>query len=69
MPIHGAPHDFYRYTEFGLKYILKNFSSINIDARGDYYEAIDVAWARSIHCSTRKTNRFISEALVLMAYF
>jgi SAM-dependent methyltransferase len=38
-PIHGAPHDFFRYTNYGLDHLLKEcgFSQIQISARGGFF--------------------------------
>lgn len=29
-PIHDAPHDYYRYTKYGLQHLMKDFSSVAI---------------------------------------
>lgn len=38
-PIHGAPYDFFRFTNFGLEYLCKEsgFSKIKIVARGGFF--------------------------------
>ena len=38
-PIHGAPYDFFRYTNFGLEYLCKksNFTIIEIVPRGGFF--------------------------------
>lgn len=38
-PIHGAPYDFFRFTNFGLEYLCKEsgFSKIEIVARGGFF--------------------------------
>jgi SAM-dependent methyltransferase len=38
-PIHGAPYDFYRFTNFGLEYLCKEtgFSNIEVTARGGFF--------------------------------
>lgn len=38
-PIHGAPYDFFRFTNFGLEYLCKEsgFSKIEIAARGGFF--------------------------------
>ena len=40
--IHQAPYDFYRYTYFGLEYLLKRagFKEINITPIGSYYDIV-----------------------------
>jgi SAM-dependent methyltransferase len=32
-PVHGAPHDYYRFTEFGLRHLLTDAGFIQIDVR------------------------------------
>jgi len=38
-PIHGAPYDFYRFTNFGLEFLCKEsgFANIEITARGGFF--------------------------------
>lgn len=45
-PIHDRPHDFFRYTRYGLAYLLREFQSVDIRARNSWGEAIAVLWAR-----------------------
>lgn len=40
--IHDAPHDFYRFTRFGLEHLLSEFSQIEIRARNGYVMSIFV---------------------------
>ena len=45
-PIHESPHDYYRYTLYGLRYLLRNFSRVKIEARNSWADALNVIIAR-----------------------
>lgn len=40
--IHDEPNDFYRFTYYGIKFLFKDFSKINIKERNGWLEAIFV---------------------------
>ncbi|MGH1398892.1 MAG: class I SAM-dependent methyltransferase [Alphaproteobacteria bacterium] len=65
-PIHDAPHDYFRYTKFGLQHLLKNFQDITIRNRNDYIFAIFTLTSRTIIANDRK-NRWIG--VLIFAYF
>ena len=52
LPIHDRPHDYYRFTKFGLQYLLRNFKQVEIKERNSYFEAIDVLWVRLIQVNS-----------------
>ena len=66
LPIHDAPHDYFRFTKYGLALLLKKFSSVNIEARNNYFEAIDVLWARLLQTKTRRSLLVCSILLPLL---
>jgi hypothetical protein len=33
-PVHGDPNDYFRYTESGLRFLLRKFSVVNIEPMG-----------------------------------
>ncbi|KQY22547.1 hypothetical protein ASD31_22935 [Rhizobium sp. Root482] len=35
-PLHDAPYDFFRYTEFGFRKLFQNFSGVDIRARASW---------------------------------
>lgn len=47
-PIHEAPYDFYRYTQYGLKHLLSEYANVEIVARNTDLEAIAVLVFRLI---------------------
>jgi SAM-dependent methyltransferase len=51
-PLHDRPHDYYRFTKYGLEYLLKNFNRVEIRERNSYFEAIDVLWVRLIQAKS-----------------
>lgn len=45
-PIHDRPYDLYRFTKYGLEYLLSNFEDVKIEEKNSALEAIDVLWMR-----------------------
>lgn len=45
-PIHEEPNDFYRYTKYGLRYIFKDFSKVEITNRDGFIDNIFVLSVR-----------------------
>ena len=46
LPLHDRPYDYYRYTRYGLEFLLRDFRDIQISERNSYFEAIDTLWVR-----------------------
>ena len=40
--IHDAPHDYYRFTEHGLRYLFRNFQVVELRPRNGYFDSIAV---------------------------
>ena len=36
---HDVPHDYYRFTRFGLRYLLRDFASVEVHARNGYLKS------------------------------
>ncbi len=64
-PIHDEPHDYYRYTRYGLEYLLRAFSEVRVRERNDYASALMVLFARAM-MAPDKTNRWIG--LIFFCY-
>jgi len=62
-PIHGAPHDYFRYTRYGLEVLLKRFRSIEIDDRNGWAEALGVLAIRL----TRKQKGLAAAVVPMVA--
>jgi len=57
MPIHDKPCDYYRYTRYGLEFLLKEFKDVQVRERNSYFEAIDVLWVRLWQTGVRNAHR------------
>jgi SAM-dependent methyltransferase len=68
LPIHDAPYDYYRFTKYGLQYLLRSFSSLIIKERNSYFEAIDVIWVRILMINTRQSI-IASKLIIPFIYF
>ncbi len=44
--IHEHPHDYYRYTRFGLLHLFRNFECLQLSERTGYFQAIHVLCLR-----------------------
>ncbi len=66
-PIHDQPHDYYRYTRYGLEYLLRHFRDVSINERNSWTESIDVLSARLI-MDKNWPARILAPFLVLWAF-
>ncbi len=58
-PLHDIPHDYYRFTIFGLKYLLKNFENVTIKAEVPTLKSVAVLLERiSMQCETLNFTPF-----------
>lgn len=62
LEIHGEPDDYYRFTSYGLKHLLKKFNKVEILERNSYMESINVLFIRLIQ------SKFISDKLVGLVF-
>lgn len=53
-PIHDAPHDYYRYTIYGLTHLLRGYANVRIDPRNSFGEAIAVLLSRLAVTGSKK---------------
>lgn len=70
--IHDAPYDYYRFTKFGLSYILRDFINVEIRNRNCYFESTIVLILRYWSNKSKK-NKILGLILILLfaplAYF
>ena len=45
-PLHDEPYDYYRFTKYGLAYMLRDFKDVTIRPRNDYIHALVVMASR-----------------------
>jgi SAM-dependent methyltransferase len=66
-PIHERPHDYYRYTRYGLEYLLREFSEVSIGERNSWAEAINALAPRMVVDKNRRA-RLIAPLFVFAAF-
>ena len=53
-PVHEAPHDFTRFTVYGLQRLFRDFSSIEVHSRGGWFSTV----AQLVFLATRGADRW-----------
>ncbi|HEV7889394.1 MAG TPA: class I SAM-dependent methyltransferase, partial [Pyrinomonadaceae bacterium] len=66
-PIHERPHDYYRYTRYGLEFLLKDFREVSIGERNSWAEAINALAPRMVVDKNRRA-RMVAPLFVLAAF-
>jgi SAM-dependent methyltransferase len=66
-PIHDRPSDYFRFTKYGLKLLLRSFHNVNVTERNSYYEAIDVLWIRLLQ--TKQSNTILLSLFLIPAIY
>ncbi|MUL35804.1 class I SAM-dependent methyltransferase [Gloeocapsopsis dulcis] len=54
-PLHCRPYDYYRFTKYGLAFLLKKFRYLNIIERNSWADAINVLILRLVKEKRKKT--------------
>ncbi len=67
-PIHDAPYDYYRYTEFGLKHILRDWKIIELRAETESFSAIGALIQRLGFQTDVKGGRFTKILMYAIAW-
>jgi len=65
-PVHDQPEDYYRFTQYGLAWLLKDFSEFAIRPRNTWAEAINVLGVRLIK-ENNPACRLLAPLIVLLA--
>jgi SAM-dependent methyltransferase len=68
-PIHDAPTDYFRYTEFGLKELFKDWEIENFQPEVGSIETIAVLLQRIIFQVKFKGNKFVKGVLLILVPF
>lgn len=66
-PIHDRPHDYYRYTKYGLAWLLRDYVDVEIAPRNSWAEALNVMFVRLIK-EKNPVCRFFGPLIVLLAF-
>jgi SAM-dependent methyltransferase len=65
-PLHDRPHDYYRYTKYGLAYLLSKFSAVEIRERNGWAESLSVLLMRVLRENAGR-HRLLKGALAVTA--
>jgi SAM-dependent methyltransferase len=65
--IHEAPHDYYRFTRYGLNYLASStgFTVVSIKARGGFWKMMGQRFSNYFYCAGGKPKSFVAGALKL----
>ena len=66
-PIVDRPHDYFRFTKYGLNFLLKDFSEIIIFERNSWIESINVLCVRLI-MNNDILSKIIGTIFIILAY-
>lgn len=66
-PIHDRPHDYFRYTKYGLSYLFRDFDNLKVRERNSWAEAVLVLIAR-LPMERGRAFRVATPVFVLAAY-
>jgi 2-polyprenyl-3-methyl-5-hydroxy-6-metoxy-1,4-benzoquinol methylase len=68
-PIHDRPNDYFRFTKYGLAYLLRNFSQLKIIERTAWMESINIILVRLLRERTKfKSLRILLALFAIFSY-
>jgi SAM-dependent methyltransferase len=65
-PIHERPHDYFRYTRYGLEFLLREFKDVRIKERNSWAEAVNVLAPRLV-LDKNRASQLIAPLMVAAA--
>jgi SAM-dependent methyltransferase len=65
-PIHERPHDYFRYTRYGLEFLLREFRDVRISERNSWAEAVNVLAPR-LALDKGRASRVVAPLFVFAA--
>jgi hypothetical protein len=65
--IHDEPHDYYRFTKFGLQLLFKDFTNVKIYERNGWLESIFVIFIR-LEKEKNILSRLLGKTFVIIAF-
>ena len=65
--IHDEPHDYFRFTKFGLKLLFKDFANVKIYERNGWLEAIFVIFIR-LEKEKNILSRLLGKTFTIIAF-
>ncbi|PCJ61773.1 MAG: hypothetical protein COA79_05615 [Planctomycetota bacterium] len=66
-PIHERPYDYFRFTKYGLEFLLNKFSFVQIEERNSWTETINVLMVRLI-MDKKIVSKLFAPFFILFAY-
>jgi SAM-dependent methyltransferase len=67
-PIHSAPHDYFRYTRYGLEVLLRDFKDVTIEERTSWAESFGVLAVRMLRGRERRALAIAVVPAVVASY-
>lgn len=69
-PLHDEPYDFFRYTKYGLEYLLRDFSYVSIKEKNDYIHSFLILLIRMIVLGNKyqRIASLITYLFVILSY-
>ena len=66
-PLHDRPNDYYRFTRYGLEFLLRRFRVVTVAERNSWAEALCVLAARLV-MEDRRSAQLAAPAVIVVAF-
>src|SRR5882724_5674024 len=67
-PLHDAPHDFFRFTKYGLKHLFNDWNDVRIIPESNSFESVAILIQRLVFQCDFKGSRLTKMFLLLIAH-